>query len=238
MSLPEQEWLETLQNQLIDMKRENYIQGGFRSNERIYLDNDWYQHGLPGNIQMHESVYVDTSYGFAAFHSKQAPGMQIGEGSGCYDRSSFIVSKQGQVTVGKFTILIGTSIVCNEQITIGDNCMLAWGSVITDTWLHNTSKSSRNQTLKNIGDDEQRPFPFSGESNPVKIEDNCWVGFGSVIMPGVTLGRGCIIGCKTVITKNVPAYAIVAGSAERIIRFLPPDDTEQAKAAALKYCLL
>jgi acetyltransferase-like isoleucine patch superfamily enzyme len=56
----------------------------------------------------------------------------------------------------------------------------------------------------------------------VIIEDNAWVGFGAVILPGVTLGTGCVVGCKTIVAEDVPPYAIVAGDPPRIIRYLEP----------------
>jgi acetyltransferase-like isoleucine patch superfamily enzyme len=71
----------------------------------------------------------------------------------------------------------------------------------------------------------------------VVIEDNVWVGFDTVILPGVRLGRGCVIGCKTVIAADVPPYAVVAGSPPRVIRMLAPDDTEEARQEALARCL-
>jgi len=61
-----------------------------------------------------------------------------------------------------------------------------------------------------------------------------WVGFDSVILPGVTLGRGAVVGCKTVIAEDVPAYAVVVGDPARIVRRLDPDDTEKARAQAIR----
>lgn len=116
--------------------------------------------------------------------------------------------------------------------------MLAWGSVVTDSWLpeENTLKE-RQRLMTDTGMDKNRSYPIAGKTKPVVLEDNCWVGFDSVIMPGVRLGRGCIIGCKTIVTNDVPPYAIVAGSEARIIRYLAADDTEAARQEAMKNCL-
>jgi acetyltransferase-like isoleucine patch superfamily enzyme len=48
-------------------------------------------------------------------------------------------------------------------------------------------------------------------SKPIFIEDDVWIGTHSVIMPGITLGKGSVIGAGSVVTKDVPAFAIVAG---------------------------
>jgi acetyltransferase-like isoleucine patch superfamily enzyme len=73
-----------------------------------------------------------------------------------------------------------------------------------------------------------------GRSAPVRIEDNVWVGFDSVVMGGLTIGRGAIIGCKTVISEDIPPYAIVVGNPPRIVRFLDADDDEASRCAALE----
>jgi len=52
-------------------------------------------------------------------------------------------------------------------------------------------------------------------------------------MPGVRVGRGSIVGCKTVVTEDVPPYAIVAGSPARVVRYLQLDDTRDTKQAAM-----
>lgn len=215
--------------------RKNFIQTGTRStNQRSYLDGDWFNQGIPPNVVMADNVYIDTSYGFAAFNSNQPTGMFIDEASGCYDRSSFITSANGKIQVGKFSILNGTTLISNEQITIGDHCMLSWGSVIMDTWVTNgNSVNDRRALLKTAAADPLRSYPFLAFSKPVVLEDNCWVGFGAVIMPGVRLGRGCIVGCKTIVTEDVPPYAIVAGSEARIIRFLTPGDTDETTQSAI-----
>jgi acetyltransferase-like isoleucine patch superfamily enzyme len=215
--------------------RKNFTQSGTKSkNDRTFIENDWYSYGIPANVHFADNVYIDTSYAFAAFHSKEPEGLFVDEASGCYDRSSFIVGKTGQVTIGKFSVLNGTVIICNKQITIGDHCLIAWSSVITDTWLTSSTLSLRQSNLKQAAQDPLRGFPFAGESLPVVLEDNTWVGFGSVIMPGVRLGKGCIVGSKTIITEDVPPYAIVVGDPPRIIKYLEHSDTEEVKARAIK----
>lgn len=53
----------------------------------------------------------------------------------------------------------------------------------------------------------------------VVIEDNSDLGMGSVILPGVKIGKGAIVGAGAVVTKDVPDYAVVIGSPARILRF-------------------
>lgn len=51
------------------------------------------------------------------------------------------------------------------------------------------------------------------------IGNDCWIGRDVIIMSGITIGNGVIIGARSVVTKDVPAYAIVAGSPAKVIRY-------------------
>jgi acetyltransferase-like isoleucine patch superfamily enzyme len=220
--------------------RKNIIQTGNKSADgRTYIDYDWFPNGIPANIKLAENVYIDTSYGFSAFHSKNHEAMILGKGSGCYDRATFISGANGSLSFGEFNILNGTTFICNKKITVGSHCMFAWGSVVTDSWIEPGSLSIplRRKILKQTTSDIPRMIPYSGEPDPVIIEDNVWIGFDAVVLPGVRLGRGSVIGSKSIITKDVPPYAIIVGNPARIIRYLEPDDTAEKKSIALHECL-
>ena len=53
---------------------------------------------------------------------------------------------------------------------------------------------------------------------PVTIGDDCWIGGGAIICPGVTIGNRCVIGAGSVVTKNMPDNSVVAGNPSVIIR--------------------
>jgi len=205
---------------------------------RWHLDNDWYPVGIPANVVRGPDVYLDTSYAFAGFHSQSSPGLTLGDAAGVYDRTNFNVGPKGQVSVGAYTCLNATTLICNDRITIGAHCLLAWGVVLTDTWpSRDVPMSVRRKALLAAAGQPLRLLPPVSPPRPVIIEDNVWVGFDSVIMPGVTLGRGCIVGCKTVVAKDVPPYAVVVGSPPRIIRTLDAEDTAAAACRAFDHCV-
>jgi len=61
--------------------------------------------------------------------------------------------------------------------------------------------------------------PFRG-STQCRVEDDVWIGHNAIITPNVNfVGRGSVIGAGSVVTKNVPRYAIVAGNPAKIIRY-------------------
>jgi acetyltransferase-like isoleucine patch superfamily enzyme len=53
----------------------------------------------------------------------------------------------------------------------------------------------------------------------ISIKDDVWIGYGSTILSGVTIGQGAIIGAMSVIAKDIPPYAIAVGNPARVIRF-------------------
>ncbi|HEV8324833.1 MAG TPA: DapH/DapD/GlmU-related protein [Myxococcota bacterium] len=53
---------------------------------------------------------------------------------------------------------------------------------------------------------------------PVVVEDDGDLGVGSILLPGVTVGRGAIVGAGAVVTRDVPAYAVVAGNPAKLLR--------------------
>jgi acetyltransferase-like isoleucine patch superfamily enzyme len=59
------------------------------------------------------------------------------------------------------------------------------------------------------------------ELAPVVIEDDSDVGIGAILLPGVTIGRGAQVGAGAVVTRDVPAYAVVAGNPARLLRYRP-----------------
>jgi len=62
----------------------------------------------------------------------------------------------------------------------------------------------------------ERPLPQPSE---VQIGNDVWIGHSAIILAGVTVGDGAVIGAGSVVTKDVQAYAIVAGNPARIIRY-------------------
>jgi acetyltransferase-like isoleucine patch superfamily enzyme len=216
--------------------RENMsLTGQVGADGRRYLPDDWCPWGIPANVELADSVYIDTCYGFAEFRSEQQPGLSIGVASGCYDNPCFITGPQSQITVGDYSVLNGTCLISNRQITIGSHCMLAWGSLVTDTWLEPGMRpEQRRALLEAVAHTKSRYIAVGEKSAPVVLEDNSWLGFGVVVMPGVRIGRGAVVASKTIVTADVPPYAVVAGSPARVVRFLEPDDTPEARELAFR----
>ena len=61
----------------------------------------------------------------------------------------------------------------------------------------------------------QRPLVSPGN---VVIEKNVWLGDNVVVLPGVTIGEGCIVGASAVVTKSLPPYSVCVGNPAKVIK--------------------
>jgi maltose O-acetyltransferase len=57
------------------------------------------------------------------------------------------------------------------------------------------------------------------EDRPIVVEDDVWFGAAVIVLPGVRVGHGSVIGAGSIVTKDVPPFACVAGSPARILKY-------------------
>ena len=74
---------------------------------------------------------------------------------------------------------------------------------------------------ENHGIDPEMGMPYGKQpltGKPVRIGECSWIGEKAVILPGVNIGKWCVVGAGSVVTKNLPDYAMAVGNPARIIR--------------------
>lgn len=111
------------------------------------------------------------------------------------------------ITIGAHSRLHGACLHAYRAITIGKRCLIAANTQIIDGSGHDLS----------FGAVEQRIFT-GGDSRPIVLEDDVWVGANTLILPGVTIGKGSVIGAGSVVTKAIPPMVVAAGNPARIIK--------------------
>jgi acetyltransferase-like isoleucine patch superfamily enzyme len=104
-----------------------------------------------------------------------------------------------------------TRIQSASKIVIGNNVLIAHDVNIHDNNSHPLDSKLRHEDFKRF-----LKFGFSSDinlsENEIIIEDDVWVGFGATILKGVKIGKGAIVGANCVVTRDVPAYAVVIGN--------------------------
>lgn len=90
-------------------------------------------------------------------------------------------------------------------------------------------------SMHNYRDAQYVPYDEVELLGPVKIGEASWIGFGALLLPGVVLGRGCIVGAGAVVTKSFGDGAIVAGNPARLIGSRDLNHLEDCLASARTY---
>jgi acetyltransferase-like isoleucine patch superfamily enzyme len=115
-------------------------------------------------------------------------------------------SEKGRIFIGN-NVYIGeySVLTSNEEINIGDNVLISPHNDIVD--------------FNHIYQD---PTKFVNEqgviAKKITIQEDAWIGSGSKILMGVTIGKGAIIGAGSVVTKDVASYHVVAGDPAKTIK--------------------
>ena len=123
----------------------------------------------------------------------------LGEGSMVFVPLTLMLSKE--VKIGRNVIVMGGCLMMSAGgITIDDDVMIA----------------ANVQLITNNHDMYERNLL---RCKPIHIKRGAWIGAGASIMPGVTVGRYAAVGAGSIVTHDVPDYAIVAGSPAKVIRY-------------------
>lgn len=135
------------------------------------------------------------------------------------------ISLGSNVYVGHYAILKGyykNEMVIGDETWIGQQCFLHSAGGITIGRRVGIGPGVRMITSVHAEAGRQVPVLFSPvETAPIVIEDDADIGVGAIVLPGVTIGRGAIVGAGAVVTRSVPPYAVVAGVPARVLRYRP-----------------
>lgn len=118
----------------------------------------------------------------------------------------FETGEQGRIVLGSCVrINRGTTLASQCEIRIGDNVMIGEFVSVRDA---------------NHGTDPNRPMRLQPQSSdPIHIENDVWVGRGTCILPGVLIGEGAVVGANSVVSRDIPPYAIAVGAPAKVVRF-------------------
>ena len=131
-------------------------------------------------------------------------------------------------------VYIGKYCTLQADIELGDNIEIANNVGLIGKYDHDFNKIGI--SIKDapwIGDAK---YDFKGKNKKIKVENDVWIGYGSIVFTGITIHKGAIVAAGSVVTKDVPAYAIVGGNPAHIIgyRFTQQEIKEHERLLVFK----
>jgi virginiamycin A acetyltransferase len=123
-----------------------------------------------------------------------------------------------KISIGVRSIITGPVRIISDlnTISIGNFCSLAPDVAIWEALHCYEHLSTYFVSKEMLGGSWTADLSSKG---PIRIGNDCWIGTRSIILSGVIVGDGAVIGAGSVVTRDVPPYAIVAGAPARIVKF-------------------
>ncbi len=122
-------------------------------------------------------------------------------------RSSLIVKRGAVFTAGDNFKMSNSAIYCAEKIEVGDNVMIGGSCRIWDSDFHPLNAEDR---MNNPNE--------SYTTRPIRIENNVFIGGGTIVLKGATIGEGAIIGAGSVVSGKIPSRQVWAGNPAKFIK--------------------
>jgi virginiamycin A acetyltransferase len=128
------------------------------------------------------------------------------------------IGGHAKVVIGERSILTGpVRIIADKNpVSIGKYCSLAPGVILWEPLHDMTRLSSYFVAASLFGESSERDTISKG---PVTIGNDVWIGAQAIVVSGVSIGDGAVVGAGSVVTHDVPAYAIVVGVPARILKY-------------------
>lgn len=163
--------------------------------------------------------YLKSAFSIKKFTHKRVSWLCLWENS-IFTKQSHILlgARLLNVKLGKYSRVGVNTKVANTTIgnftAIGRNCNIGPGQ-------HPTNLISTNSIFYRKGqfqDGWAKELNFEA-SPPITIGNDIWIGINSIIMDGVTIGDGALVAAGSVVTKDIPPYAIVGGVPAKVIKY-------------------
>ena len=136
----------------------------------------------------------------------------------------FTFAHGGEIKIGEWCYIgEGSRIWSAASIEIGDRVLISHSANVFDSLTHPLKAAARHEQVKKIFD-QGHPQGLSLDEKPVRIGNDAWIGAGAMVLRGVSIGEGGIVAAGAVVTKDVPAFTIVAGNPAVFVRELSPNE--------------
>jgi acetyltransferase-like isoleucine patch superfamily enzyme len=180
-----------------------------------FLTGAWDYSTLPSNVVLGAECYLERKESFKRFRSRREPGLILGNRVKVYTWTEFNIEPDGCVEIGDESTLVGVIFMCAESVMIGRRVVVSYNVTIADSDFHPMNPEMRKLDAISSAPNGDRSLRPVVSTKPVIIEDDAWIGIGAIILKGVRVGCGAKIAAGAVVTKDVPAGAVVSGNPAR-----------------------
>lgn len=130
----------------------------------------------------------------------------------------------GEICIGEYCYIgEGSRVWSARKISIGNRVLIAHLVSVFDSLTHPISAQERHSHFKHIIT-KGHPSDIDLGEQTVVIKDDAWIGCSSIILRGITIGRGAIVSAGSVVKEDVPDWTIVAGNPAKKIREIPENE--------------
>ncbi|WP_084438627.1 acyltransferase [Niveispirillum irakense] len=144
--------------------------------------------------------------------------IDIGASVVIHSRASISVVENATLRIGAHSRIGSDAVIsCASQVTLGDEVLVAARCYIADY-----SHEYRNPNLAVLRQGRSVP-------EPVFIGSGTWLGINVCVLPGVTLGKNCVVAAGSVVTKSFPDHSVIGGVPARLLKSLAPDTGNEAR---------
>jgi acetyltransferase-like isoleucine patch superfamily enzyme len=120
----------------------------------------------------------------------------------------------GVIIMSPQRLMVGHDVLINAYSIIGAQKGISIGNYVMLGYHVNLASTNHSYTNPKL------PIKCQGEYGaPITIEDDVWIGANASILPGITIGKGAIVGANSVVTKSVNPYSIVGGVPAKHIKY-------------------
>lgn len=114
------------------------------------------------------------------------------------------LTPEARIEIGKNVGMSGCTVSARLGVTIGEDTLIGSGVLITDSDAHPIHPDERFDNSKTA-------------AAPIDVGKRCFIGARAIILKGVSIGEGAVVGAGAVVTRDVAAYAIVAGNPAKVV---------------------
>jgi len=176
----------------------------------------WLNGALPENVRLGSGSIITSDYAFKRFHSRQNPGLVIGENC-TMDGVHFAIGEKGKIEIGSFCYFTNAVLLCELEVEIGNYVVIGWNTTIADTDFHPIAPAQRiadSIACSPLGKNQPRPEIVRKK---VVIEDDVWIGPNATILKGVRIGAGAFIEAGSLIVSDIPPRSRVIGNPAQVV---------------------